>query len=204
MKYTYIDNTSLNVSKLCLGTMTFGEQTSLKESFSIMDYVYDQGINFLDTAEIYPIRPKKNTFGKSEEIIGKWLKINNNREKIILATKVASCNYSGIGYSKLEWIRNGGPNLKYDKDNLNEAVNGSLKRLGTDYIDLYQLHWPERSEVVFGELDNSKNLREAYGENVINSYLKLKKQELDTFYKVENFDKKKSVTEWEKSNSLDC
>jgi aryl-alcohol dehydrogenase-like predicted oxidoreductase len=118
-----------------------------------MDYAIERGINFIDTAEIYPIRPKIETYGKSEEIVGNWLKTKKNRDKIILASKVASGNPAGIGFSELTWIRKGGKKLRFDKDNLNKAVDASLKRLKTDYIDLYQLHWPERKEVVFGQLD---------------------------------------------------
>jgi aryl-alcohol dehydrogenase-like predicted oxidoreductase len=152
MKYRKLGTTNLNVSTICLGTMTFGEQNSQLDGFELMDYAIERGVNFIDTAEIYPHRPKKETYGKSEEIIGNWLKTKKNRDKIILASKVASGNPAGIGFSGLPWIRKGGKNLCFDKDNLNKAVNASLKRLQTDYIDLYQLHWPERKEV-FGQLD---------------------------------------------------
>jgi aryl-alcohol dehydrogenase-like predicted oxidoreductase len=153
MKYRKLGTTDLDVSVICLGTMTFGEQNSQLESFEVMDNAFEKGVNFIDTAEIYPIYPKKETYGKSEEIIGDWLKLKKNRDKIILASKVASGNPAGIGYSGLRWIRKGGKNLRFDKDNLNKAVDASLKRLQTDYIDLYQLHWPERKEVVFGQVD---------------------------------------------------
>ncbi len=153
MKYKKLGTTNLNVSVICLGTMTFGEQNSQSDAFEQMNYAVERGVNFFDTAEIYPVYPKKETYGKSEEIIGNWLKTKKNRDKIILATKVASGHPKGIGATGLTWIRKGGKNLCFNKDNMIEAVNDSLKRLQTDYIDLYQLHWPERNVAVFGQLD---------------------------------------------------
>tara|TARA_A100001011_G_C14303093_1_gene841766 strand:- start:1665 stop:2639 length:975 start_codon:yes stop_codon:yes gene_type:complete len=122
--------------------MTWGEQNSEKDGFDQMDYALDKGVNFFDTAELYSIPPKKNTYGKTEEIIGNWFVKRKNREKVILASKI-----SGPG---LNWIRGGGN--QYNKKNLNLALNESLKRLKTDYIDLYQLHWPERKTNFFGRL----------------------------------------------------
>ena len=142
MNYKKLGNTDINVSTICLGTMTWGEQNTIQEGFKQMDYSLDMGINFFDTAELYAIPPKKETYGKTEEIIGDWLNKRNNRAKIILATKI-----TGPGPS---WIRGGGN--QYNRKNLNEAVNQSLKRLKTDYIDLYQLHWPERKTNYFGKL----------------------------------------------------
>ncbi len=142
MNYRKLGNTNLNVSTICLGTMTYGEQNSQDEGFEQMDYAIDQGVNFIDTAELYPIPPKKETYAKTEEIIGNWFNKKKNRDKIILATKI-----SGPG---LSWIR-GGKN-QFDKKNINKAINESLKRLKTDYIDLYQLHWPERKTNYFGKL----------------------------------------------------
>ena len=142
MNYKKLGNTDIEVSTICLGTMTWGEQNTQEEGFEQMNYALDQGVNFWDTAELYAIPPKKNTYGKTEEIIGNWFKNTKNREKVILATKI-----SGPG---LSWIRGGGN--QYDDKNLNEAVNESLKRLKTDYIDLYQLHWPERNSNFFGKL----------------------------------------------------
>lgn len=153
MQYKKLGRTNIDVSLLSLGTMTFGEQTSKAEAFKIMNYAYDNGVNFFDTSEIYPVYPKKKTQGDSEKIIGEWTKGKKNREKIIIASKIASCHRDGIGATGLSWIRKGGKNLRFDKYNLNEAVNKSLKRLKTDYIDLYQLHWPERNVAVFGQLD---------------------------------------------------
>ena len=142
MNYKKLGNTGIEVSTICLGTMTWGEQNTQEEGFEQMNYALDQGVNFWDTAELYAIPPKKYTYGKTEEIIGNWFKNTKNREKVILATKI-----SGPG---LSWIRGGGN--QYDDKNLNEAVNESLKRLKTDYIDLYQLHWPERNSNFFGKL----------------------------------------------------
>ena len=157
MKFTKLGNSNIDVSKICLGTMTFGEQNSKKESFEMMDYAHDNGINFFDTAEMYPSYTKKETYGMSEEFIGEWIKSKGNRDKIVIASKIASNHPKGIGATKLSWIRKGGENLKFDKKNLNIAVNKSLKRLNTDYIDLYQLHWPERNVPIFGQLDFEYN-----------------------------------------------
>ncbi len=160
MKYKNLGITSLKVSQICLGTMTFGDQTSEKESFQIMDFVKNHGVNFFDTAEMYPTYPKKETQGNSERIIGNWIKKKKNRHKIILATKISSGHPKGIGATGLKWIRKGGKYLKFDKKNLFQAVNDSLKRLKTDYIDLYQLHWPERNVPLFGQLDFKHDSKE--------------------------------------------
>ena len=142
MNFKKLGNTDLKVSTICLGTMTWGEQNSQKEAFEQMNYSVDQGINFFDTAELYAIPPNKKTYGKTEEIIGNWFKEKNNREKIILATKI-----SGPGPS---WIRGG--DLQYTEKSIAKAIEDSLKRLKTDFIDLYQLHWPERNTNFFGKL----------------------------------------------------
>ena len=143
MKYKNLGDTNLKVSLICLGTMTWGEQNTQEEGFEQMDYAVEKEINFFDTAELYAIPPKKKTYGKTEEIIGNWFKERKNRKKIILASKIA-----GPG---LPWIRGGGP--QYSEKNLESALHNSLKRLKTDYIDLYQLHWPERNTNCFGKLD---------------------------------------------------
>lgn len=147
MKYRKLGTTDIDVSVICLGTMTFGEQNSQDEGFAQMDYSVDRGINFFDTAEIYAVMPRKETYGKTEEIIGNWFKKRGNRDKVILASKIAS---KDLG---LSWVREGGPKLKFDKKNMTAAIDASLKRLQTDYIDLYQLHWPERKVPKFGKLD---------------------------------------------------
>ena len=140
MKFRKLGNTNLNVSLICLGTMTWGTQNSEKDAFEQMDYSIDQGINFFDTAELYSVPPTKDSYGKTETIIGSWFEKRKNRDKIILASKIA-----GPG---LDWIR-GGKN-SFSEKKIEEAIDNSLKRLKTDYIDLYQLHWPERSTNCFG------------------------------------------------------
>ena len=142
MNYRKLGNTDLDVSTICLGTMTWGEQNTQKEGFEQMDYALDKGINFWDTAELYSVPPKEKTFGHTEIIIGNWFKKTKKRNDVILATKVA-------GPSR-QYLRGGGN--QYDKKNITEALNGSLKRLQTDYVDLYQLHWPERNTNMFGRL----------------------------------------------------
>ena len=142
MNYKKLGNTELNVSTICLGTMTWGEQNTQDEGFEQMDYALEQGINFWDTAEIYSIPPKKQTFGDTEVIIGNWFEKTKKREEIILASKVCG--------PMREYVRGGGN--QFGKKNITEALEGSLKRLKTDYIDLYQLHWPERKTNFFGKL----------------------------------------------------
>ncbi len=143
MKFKKLGTTNLDVSLICLGTMTWGTQNSEKDAFEQMDYAVSKGINFFDTAELYSVPPNAQSYGKTELMIGNWFKQRNNRDKIILASKIV-----GPGCS---WIRGGRNN--YDVKKIGEAIEGSLKRLQTDYIDLYQLHWPERSTNYFGQRD---------------------------------------------------
>ncbi len=143
MKFKKLGTTDLDVSLICLGTMTWGTQNSEKEAFEQMDYSVDKGINFFDTAELYSVPPNSDSYGKTETMIGNWFQKRRNREKIILASKVA-----GPG---CDWIRDG--KNSFDEKNIGLAIDGSLKRLKTDYIDLYQLHWPERSTNCFGRRD---------------------------------------------------
>ena len=140
MKFKKLGTTDLDVSLICLGTMTWGTQNSEKDAFEQMDYSVSKGINFFDTAELYSVPPTAESYGKTEVMIGNWFEKRKNRKKIILASKVAGpgCN----------WIRGGKNN--FDEKTIGEAIDGSLKRLKTDYIDLYQLHWPERSTNYFG------------------------------------------------------
>ena len=142
MNYRKLGTTDIKVSTICLGTMTWGEQNTQEEGFEQMDYALNQGVNFWDTAELYAVPPKKETFGHTEIIIGNWFKKTKKRKEVILATKVA-------GPSR-EYLRDGGYNYGIEK--MTEAINDSLKRLQTDYIDLYQLHWPERNTNMFGKL----------------------------------------------------
>ena len=150
MKFKKLGNTDLDVSLICLGTMTWGTQNTEKDAFEQMDYSISQGVNFFDTAEIYSVPPTSESYGKTEVMIGNWFEKRKNRDKIILASKVA-----GPG---CDWIRGGGNN--FDEKKIGEAIDGSLKRLKTDYIDLYQLHWPERSTNFFGRRDYSYNNKE--------------------------------------------
>lgn len=139
MKYSQLGRTGLEVSRCCLGTMTWGEQNTEADGHEQMDYALARGVNFWDTAELYAVPPRAETYGRTEEIIGTWFAKSGKRQDVILATKV-----SGIGRP---YIRDGAP---LTGDSVREAVEGSLKRLQTDYIDLYQLHWPNRPFPHFG------------------------------------------------------
>lgn len=142
MKYTKLGRTDLEVSQICLGTMTWGRQNTQADGHAQMDYALGQGVNFWDTAEMYAVPPNAQTYGKTEEIIGTWFAKNKTkRGEVILATKIA-----GVG---LPWVRGGKSVI--DRKNILEAVEESLKRLQTDYIDLYQLHWPNRGSYHFGQ-----------------------------------------------------
>ncbi|WP_367755915.1 aldo/keto reductase [Flavobacterium sp. WC2430] len=142
MKYTTLPNTDIKVSKICLGTMTFGEQNNELEGHSQMDYALEQGVNFFDTAEMYSVPARQETYGSTEKILGTWFKKSGKREEIVLASKIAGPN----------------PNFTYMREkndfspaSIKYALDNSLKRLQTDYIDLYQLHWPERKTNYFGQ-----------------------------------------------------
>ena len=158
MKYRRLGNTPVQVSEICLGTMTWGQQNTNEEGHSQLDFALEKGINFIDTAEMYPVPPMEETCHRTEEIIGNWLKNRQDREKLIIATKVSGrTSKVASGPPGLDWIR-GGPLL--NKKHIDEAVNGSLKRLKTDYIDLYQIHWPERIVNNFGSLSYKHMPRE--------------------------------------------
>ena len=144
MEYRRLGRSDIEVSALCLGTMTWGVQNSEAEAFEQMDYAVSQGINFFDTAEMYPVKQSAETYGRTEEIIGNWIAARNCRDKIIVATKIVG---PGAHFS---YIRGGA--TRHTADHISAAVDTSLKRLQTDYIDLYQLHWPDRSTNTFGEL----------------------------------------------------
>ncbi len=143
MKYTKLGLTDLKVSKICLGTMTFGEQNTEDEAHLQLDYALDQGINFIDTAELYSVPPRKETQGLTEKYIGTWLTRRGRRDDVILASKI-----SGPG-SHVTYLRSG---PEFSPLQILEALDASLKRLQTDYLDLYQLHWPERKTNFFGRL----------------------------------------------------
>jgi aryl-alcohol dehydrogenase-like predicted oxidoreductase len=137
MEYRRLGRTDLNVSLICLGTMTWGQQNTEADGHAQMDYALDKGINFFDTAELYSIPPRPETQGSTERIIGSWFKARGSRDKVVLATKV-------IGRSDSTWYRDDGSKGELSRPQIEEAVNKSLKRLQTDYIDLYQIHWPDR------------------------------------------------------------
>jgi len=141
MEYRMLGDNGPKVSAVCLGTMTFGQQNSEAEAHSQLDFALERGINFIDTAEMYSVPPRAETYGVTETIVGNWL-ARQSRERVVLATKVAGPARS------MDWIR-GGP-LALDRANIRTAVEASLRRLKTDYIDLYQLHWPERNQPMFG------------------------------------------------------
>ncbi|MDZ7751056.1 MAG: NADP(H)-dependent aldo-keto reductase [Gammaproteobacteria bacterium] len=145
MEYRTLGRTDLEVSVICLGTMTWGEQNSEVEAHAQLDYALDHGVNFIDAAELYPIPPRAETYGRTETYIGSWLARRGNRDRVVLSTKAA-----GPGADWIPHIRGG--RSRYDAGNLREALEASLRRLGTDYIDLYQLHWPERNTNFFGRL----------------------------------------------------
>ena len=142
MKYTTLPNTDIQVSKICLGTMTFGQQNTEAEGHAQMDYALEQGVNFFDTAEMYSVPARQETYGSTERIIGTWFQKTGNRDKVVLASKIAGPN----------------PNFTYMREkndfspaSIQYALDQSLLRLQTDYIDLYQLHWPERKTNFFGQ-----------------------------------------------------
>ena len=144
MEYRQLGRSELKVSALCLGSMTWGEQNTEAEGFVQIDRAREAGVNFLDTAEMYPVPPRQDTYGATERIVGNYFKARGNRADWILASKVAGPG-NGIDY-----IRGG--QLKHDRRHIVAALDESLKRLQTDWIDLYQLHWPERSTNFFGQL----------------------------------------------------
>ena len=152
MRKNLLGQSEIKVSAVCLGTMTFGEQNTVKDTHTQLDLAVDMGINFIDTAEMYPVPPKNSTKGLSEEFIGHWQKIKSHRSSLVIATKIIG---NGINFP---YIREGKshPDLK----NIEAAIDASLTRLQTDYIDLYQIHWPDRETNYFGQLgfDDNTNL----------------------------------------------
>lgn len=143
MELRRLGRTDTHVSALCLGTMTFGEQNSEAEGHAQMDYSLEKGINFFDAAELYPIPPKRETQGRTERVIGTWFKKTGNRDKVIMATKV-------VGRTVMDWFRENGELGRLTREQIEFAVDRSLKNLQTDYIDLYQIHWPDRNVSGFG------------------------------------------------------
>ena len=149
METRRLGRSDIEVSALCLGTMTWGEQNTREEAFAQMDFALDQGVNFFDTAEMYPIATRAETYGETEAIIGEWVAARGRRDRVVLATKVI-----GPG-SRFPYIRDGKPRL--NKTHIRAAIDDSLTRLRSDYIDLYQLHWPDRSLSAFGRLGYAHN-----------------------------------------------
>ncbi len=156
MKYNKLGNTEISVSEICLGTMTFGEQNSEKEAHEQLDYALDNEVNFIDTAEMYAVPSTKENSGLTEKYIGNWI-AKGNREKVVLATKVTgpAANLSYVS-----------ENLGYSKSRISEAIEKSLKNLRTDYVDLYQLHWPERSANFFGKRGFESIAKEDWKDNI--------------------------------------
>lgn len=144
MQQRQLGRTGIAVSRMCLGTMTFGEQTELADAHAQLDCALDRGVNFVDTAEIYPVPPRAETQGRTEEIVGAWLKARGGRERVVLATKVAGRSTDAT------YLRE--PPIQLDRRNIEAALEGSLRRLGTDYVDLYIVHWPDRPTNFFGRL----------------------------------------------------
>nr|WP_321232559.1 aldo/keto reductase [uncultured Psychroserpens sp.] len=155
MRYTTLPKTDIKVSKICLGTMTWGNQNTQDEGFAQMDLALDKGVNFFDVAELYPVPATAETYAETERIIGNWFEKSGHRDKVVLATKIA-----GTGDYTAHIRTNG-----FSRAALNEAVDNSLKRLKTDYIDLYQLHWPERETNMFGVRDYNHNPNDLWTDN---------------------------------------
>ncbi|EMR12596.1 Oxidoreductase [Methylophaga lonarensis MPL] len=153
MRYNTLGHSDLSVSEICLGTMTFGEQNTEAEGHEQLDYAVAQGVNFIDTAELYAIPPKAETYGETERIIGTWLKARGRRDDVVLASKMA-----GPGPDWIPHIRGG--HSRFNAEQISLALDNSLKRLQTDYVDLYQLHWPERKTNYFGKLGFEADLSE--------------------------------------------
>ncbi|HLQ86692.1 MAG TPA: NADP(H)-dependent aldo-keto reductase, partial [Salinisphaeraceae bacterium] len=146
MEYRQLGNSDIEVSTLCLGSMTWGQQNSEADAHAQIDYALDQGINFIDTAEMYPVPPRAETQGRSEEYLGRWLAANGRRDEVVLLSKAA-------GRSTMDWFRPGGAEVRLTPKQIRHALEASLRRLQTDYIDLYQLHWPDRRTNFFGRLE---------------------------------------------------
>ena len=163
MIYSKLGYTDIEVSKICLGTMTFGEQNTEKEAHEQLDFSLEKGVNFIDTAEMYPVPPNAKTQGLTEKYIGSWLKKRKNRSDVVIASKVTG------PAPDFSYIRNP---LKIDKKNIEKAIVENLKRLNTDYIDLYQIHWPQRQTNYFGQLNykySKENVNEIF-DNLNESY----------------------------------
>jgi len=158
MEYSYLPKTNIKVSKICLGSMTWGEQNTEEEGHEQIDYALEQGVNFIDTAEMYSIPTRPETQGSTEKVIGSWLKKTGRRKDVVIASKIA-----GPG----EMVSHIRKELGFHKEAIEDALHKSLKRLQTDYIDVYQLHWPERNTNFFGKLGYKHEESEAWEENFL-------------------------------------
>ncbi len=158
MKYVQLGKTDLKVSIICLGTMTYGHQNTEAEAHEQLDYALERGVNFIDTAELYPVPGKPDTQGLTERYIGTWLKKSGKREEIILASKITGPSPG------LKYIRS---NLGFDRNQIMQALDNNLERLRTDYLDIYQLHWPERKTNFFGKLGYDHDIDETWEDNFI-------------------------------------
>ena len=158
MLYTNLGNTGIKVSKICLGTMTFGEQNSEREAHEQLSYAVDSGINFIDTAEMYSVPGSKETQGSTERYIGTWLKSRRDRDQLIVASKITGPS-TGLAHIRKP--------LNFSKDQINIAIDGSLSRLQTEYLDIYQLHWPERNSNKFGQLGYKHDNDEEWEDNFL-------------------------------------
>ena len=156
MEYNFLPDTDIKVSKICLGTMTWGRQNNEAEGHSQMDFALENGVNFFDTAELYPVPPRQEEQGDTERFIGTWFKKTGNREKVILASKIAG---------PAPFTQHIRTDKSFSKKTIDTAVEGSLKRLQTDYIDLYQIHWPERNTNYFGKRGHQYEKGEVWEEN---------------------------------------
>ena len=179
--YRLLNNTELKLSPITLGTMTFGDQNSKQDAFEQLDFALEYGINSIDVAELYPVPPKADTYTKTETIVGEWLK-SQNREKIILSSKIAGPRRD------LNWIR-GGP-IALDESNIIAAVDGTLKRMQTDYLDLLYLHWPERNVPMFGQYRFDPNDEIKNGKQI--EWISIENQ-LETLSKLVNSGKVKAI-----------
>ncbi|MBU6168419.1 MAG: aldo/keto reductase [Bacteroidetes bacterium] len=165
MEYSFLGKSGQKVSKICLGTMTFGEQNTEAEGHLQLDYAVSEGVNFIDTAEMYPIPANKDTYGRTEEIIGSWLKGRGDRHQLVIASKI-------IGPGAFNYMR---PALNFSPASIHTALHNSLRRLQTDYIDLYQLHWPERNTNMFGVRGYKDDGSDAWQDNMLEILQTMKK-----------------------------
>ncbi len=169
MQYKQLGHSDIKVSTICLGTMTFGEQNTEAEGHQQLNFAIDNGVNFIDTAELYAIPPKADTYGATERVIGQWLARRGRRDDIVLASKIA-----GPGPEWVSHIREG--KTQFDDVHISQALDASLSRLQTDYLDLYQLHWPERQTNYFGQLGFKVNDHELASTPIVQTLRALKKQ----------------------------